>query len=205
MKHISSIASGVALGSAGLVMMSLLSGCESKQEEQKQQNKFLVIEQQGNGKYVVVENMPTEGPSRAIIREKDADGKVTERILSQDEMKALAGEEYKKVQDGTSETVTGSHSEGMGLAGTILAAAGGAIMGNMIANALMGNKNFSQNAAASNKSAYSRSAPSGGTPSSAPSSSSSPAKKSYFGSSGTSATSGSTSGSSTSSSTSSGS
>ncbi|HUH41809.1 MAG TPA: hypothetical protein VLZ29_01705 [Sulfurimonas sp.] len=61
MKHIYSIANGVALGSAGIIMMGVLSGCESS--EQQQQNKFLVIEQQANGKYIVVEEMPTEGPS----------------------------------------------------------------------------------------------------------------------------------------------
>jgi hypothetical protein len=185
MKHISSIASGVALGSAGIMMMSILSGCS--QEEQKPQNKFLVIEQQSDGKYIVVEEMPTEGPSRAVIREKDADGKVTERFMNEDEMKALAEEEYKKVQDGSSETLSsGESSPGMGLAGTILAAAGGAIMGNMIANALMNNKNFSKNAASSNKSAYSRSAAA-----KAPSSGSS--GKSFFGSSSKSASSASSS------------
>ena len=82
MKHISSIASGIALGSAGIAMMSVLSGCESKQQEQVQQNKFLIIEQQTNGKYVVVEEMPTDGPSRAIIREKDANRNLTKRFIN---------------------------------------------------------------------------------------------------------------------------
>jgi len=157
MKHISSLTSGIALGSAGLLMMSVLTGCEAPQE--KAQNKFLVIEQQANGKYVVVEEMPTDGPSRAIIREKDAYGNVTERFMNEAEMKALAEQEYQKVQNGTSETTQASGgSEGMGLAGTILAVAAGSLMGNMIANSLMGNKNFSRNATSANKSAYSRSA-----------------------------------------------
>jgi hypothetical protein len=176
MKHIYSITSGVALGSAGVVMMSILSGCESSQQEQKQQqNKFLVIEQQADGKYTVVEEMPTEGPSRAIIREIDANGNKTERIMSEAEMKALAEQEYKKVQDGTSETLSSSEgSAGMGLAGTILAVAAGSLLGNMIGNALMNNKNFSQRASAANQSAYNR--PASGTPNAASSS-----KKSYFG------------------------
>ena len=155
MKHISSIASGVALGSAGIAMMSVLSGCEAPQEQQ--QNRYLVIEQQTNGKYIVVEEMPTEGPSRAIIREKDMNGNITERFMNEAEMKALAEQEYQKVQNGTSET-TQSGGGGMGLAGTILAVAAGSLMGNMIANSLMGNKNFSQRASSVNKSAYSRSA-----------------------------------------------
>lgn len=174
MKHISSIASGVALGSAGVVMMSVLSGCEAPQEQQ--QNRFLVIEQQTNGKYIVVEEMPTEGPSRAIIREKDANGNTTERFMSEAEMKALAEQEYQKVQDGTSETIQdGGGSAGMGLAGTILAVAAGSLLGNMIGNALMNNKNFSKNSATSNKSAYSRSAASRASKSST--------RKSFFGNS----------------------
>ena len=47
---------------------------------------------------------------------------------------------------------------GMGLAGTILAVAAGSLMGNMIGNALMGNKNFANRSSSVNKSAYSRSA-----------------------------------------------
>ena len=157
MKHISSISSGIALGSAGAIMMGVLSGCESPQQEQ--QNRYLVIEQQTNGKYIVVEEMPTEGPNRAIIREKDENGNTVERFMNESEMKALAEQEYQKVQDGTSETVSnGDSSAGMGLAGTILAVAAGSLMGNMIGNALMNNKNFSKRSSSVNKSAYSRSA-----------------------------------------------
>ena len=174
MKHISSIAGGVALGSAGVIMMGVLSGCEAPQEQQ--QNRFLVIEQQANGKYVVVEEMPTEGPNRAIIRERDANGKVTERFMNEEEMKALAEQEYQKVQNGTSETIQdGGGSAGMGLAGTILAVAAGSLLGNMIGNALMNNKNFSRNSARTNKSAYSRSA-------SSRASKSRSSRKSFFGS-----------------------
>jgi len=158
MKHITSLASGVALGSAGVAMMSVLSGCAG-QEQQQVQNKFLVIEQQSNGKYTVVEEMPTEGPSRAIIRERDANGHITERFMNEEEMKKLAEQEYSKVQDGSSETLqNGSGSAGMGLGGTILAVAAGSLLGNMIGNALMGNKNFANRATNVNKSAYARTA-----------------------------------------------
>jgi len=172
MRHISSIAGGAALGSAGVIMMSVLSGCEAPQE--KQQNRFLVIEQQTNGKYIVVEEMPTDGPSRAIIREKDVNGNTTERFMNEAEMKALADQEYQKVQNGTSET-TQSGSGGMGLGGTILAVAAGSLLGNMIGNSLMNNKNFSQRSSSVNKSAYSRSAASRASKSSS-------SKKSFFGS-----------------------
>jgi len=174
MKHISSLASGAALGSAGIMMMSVLSGCTQQQAEQ--QNRFLVIEQQANGKYIVVEEMPTDGPSRAIIREKDENGNTVERFMNEAEMKALAEQEYQKVQNGTSETMQDNGgSAGMGLAGTILAVAAGSLLGNMIGNALMNNKNFSKNATSSNKSAYSRSAASRASKTSS--------KKSFFGSS----------------------
>ena len=173
MRHISSIAGGAALGSAGVIMMGVLAGC-SGQQEQEAQNRFLVIEQQANGKYIVVEEMPTEGPSRAIIREKDANGNTVERFMNEAEMKALAEQEYQKVQNGTSETVqSGDSSAGMGLAGTILAVAAGSLLGNMIGNALMNNKNFSKRSGSVNKSAYSRSAASRASKSSS--------KKSFFG------------------------
>ena len=169
------------LGSTGALMMSVLTGCESHQEQEK--NRFLVIEQQTNGKYVVVEEIPTDGPSRAIIREKDAQGNTVERFMNEAEMKALAEQEYQKVQNGTSETLQeNSGGAGMGLAGTILAVAAGSLMGNMIGNALMNNKNFSRNSASSNRSAYSRSA---AGKSSAKKSSS---KKSFFGGSKSSST-----------------
>ena len=173
MRHISSLASGVALGSAGIAMMSVLTGCSS--QEQQAQNKFLVIEKQANGKYTVVEEMPTDGESRAIIRERDANGRVTERFMSEAEMKALAESEYAKVQNGTSETIQdGGGSAGMGLAGTILAVAAGSLLGNMIGNALMNNKNFANRSSNVNKSAYSRSAAGKAAKKSS-------AKKSFFG------------------------
>ncbi|WP_457746994.1 hypothetical protein [Sulfurimonas sp.] len=153
MKHISSLSSGVVLGTAGILVMSTLSGCQQRQQEA--QNKFLVIEQLANGKYKVVEEMPTEGPTRAIIREHDEFGNVHERFMNDAELKALAAQEYEKVQNGTSETLQdNSSSAGMGLAGTILAVAAGSLLGNMIGNALMNNKSFSRNT----RSAYTASA-----------------------------------------------
>lgn len=167
------ITNNVLLGTTGALMMSVLTGCEAPQEEKK--NRFLTIEKQTNGKYIVVNEEPIDGPSRAIIRETDANGMVTERFMNEAEMKALAEQEYKKVQDGTSETLQeGGGSAGMGLAGTILAVAAGSLMGNMIGNALMNNKNFSKNSATSNKSAYSRSA-------AGKASKSGSSKKSFFG------------------------
>jgi len=145
--------SAIALGSMGVVVMSALSGCGG-QEQEEAKNRFLIIEQTSTGKYTVIEEIPTDGPSRAIIREKDENGRVIERIMSEEEMRVLADQEYQKVQNGTSETTQGNSAGGMGLGGTILAVAAGSLLGNMIANQLMGNKNFSQNANRVNKSAY---------------------------------------------------
>lgn len=173
MKHIKAIGSGIFLGTAGVTVMSVLAGCA--QEQQEPQNRFLVVQQQPGGKYVVVEEMPTEGPNRAIIREYDESGTMTERFMNEAEMKALAQQEYDKMQSGQSELNAPPQGEGMGLAGTILAVAAGSLLGNMIGNALMNNSNFRQHADRVNKSAYhastsGKTAKSGST------------KKSFFGS-----------------------
>ena len=185
MKHLSTIGSAALLGSMGIVVMSSISGC-SGQQEQEPQNRFLVIEQQPGGKYIVVEEMPTEGPSRAIIRERDENGVVTERFMNEEEMRRLAEQEYQKVQSGQSElNQEPSASPGMGLAGTILAVAAGSLLGNMIGNALMGNKNFQRHSDTVNKSAYHQSA--------ASRKASSGSKRSFFGGSKTGSSSTSTS------------
>ena len=144
--------SGITLGSMSLVVMAALSGCVQEQEEPK--NRILTIEQTSPGKYTVIEEVPTDGPSRAIIRERDENGFIKERLMSEEEMRILAEQEYQKVQEGRSETTQGDNAGGMGLGGTILAVAAGSLLGNMIANQLMGNKNFSQNADRVNRSAY---------------------------------------------------
>jgi hypothetical protein len=183
MKHFTS-ANSIMMGSMGIIVLSALSGCQSSQEQQAEgQNKFLVVEQQPSGKYVVIEEMPTTGPSRAIIHETDENGTVHERVMSEAEMKQLADQEYKKMQEGKSELNANPQGEGMGLGGTILAAAGGALLGNVIGNMLMNNSTFRKNQDASNRSAYHRSA--SGMGSSATTGSQ---KKSFFGNSGSKST-----------------
>jgi hypothetical protein len=193
MKHFTS-AKHIMMGTMGLIVLSALNGCQSAPEEQASseesvnQNKFLVVEQQPNGKYVIVEEMPTSGPSRAIIKETDENGTVTERVMSEAEMKELADQEYKKMEEGKSELNAEPQGEGMGLAGTILAAAGGALLGNMIGNALMNNKNVQRHQDTSNRSAYHRSSASGSN-----SATSNSQKKSFFGNSASKSTSSSSS------------
>jgi uncharacterized membrane protein YeaQ/YmgE (transglycosylase-associated protein family) len=171
-KQMMKTVNAIALGSVGIMVSSAITGCAPQQQEQQMGNKFLVIQEDANGKYTVVEEHPTEGPTRAIIRDKEGN----ERFMNEAELKALAEQEYQKVEDGTSETVSApSGDAGMGLAGTILAAAAGALLGNMIANKLMNNSNFQQRSTMNNKSAYSRST------SPTKSSTSTSSKKSYFG------------------------
>lgn len=186
MKHLLR-AKHIYLGATGLALISALSGCqnsatnESDKETQseKWENKIIVAEELSNGKYVILEETPTQGESRAIIRSKDENGTVHERVMTQAEMKDLANNEYKKMNEGKSELNSEPKSEGMGLGGTILAAAGGALLGNMIGNALMNNSNVRQHQDMSNRSAYHQTH---NTPFhlSSPSSSSTP-KKSFFG------------------------
>ena len=188
MKHFMS-ANTIITGTVGLAVLSALSGCQSAPEEQAEaQNKFLVVEQLSSGKYVIVEEMPTEGPSRAIIKETDENGTVSERVMSEAEMKELADQEYKKMEAGQSELNAEPHSEGMGLGGTILAAAGGALLGNMIGNMLMNNKNVQRHQDMSNRSAYHRSSAGGSK-----SATSNSQKKSFFGNSASRSTSSSSS------------
>lgn len=175
MNHISTIGSAALLGSVGITVMSVLTGCEAPQAEE--QNKFYVIEQQPNGKYIVLEEMPTDGENRAIIRELDAEGNVNERFMNEAEMQELARQEYEKMQSGQSELNAEPSGDGMGLAGTILAVAAGSLLGNMIGNALMGNKNFQRHTNSVNRSAYHQSRTSGATKSAGSS------KKSFFSSS----------------------
>lgn len=158
MKHIQTIGSALMLGSVGVTVMSVLGGCSAQEQQAEAPNRFLIVEQQPGGKYVVVEEVPTEGPNRAIIREHDAQGNMTERFMNEAEMKALAEQEYQKMQAGQSELNQAPQGEGMGLAGTILAVAAGSLLGNMIGNALMNNSNFRQHADRVNRSAYHRDA-----------------------------------------------
>lgn len=153
LKHIRTYQGGAVIGGMALVVASAITGCS---QEQEVQNKKIYVEQLSSGKYVVTEEIPTQGPTEAFITQKDG----TIRRMSEAELKALAEQEYSRVQDGSSETMHANNGEGMGLAGTILATAAGVLLGNAIANSLMGNKNFRQNkqAATSRARSFNRSA-----------------------------------------------
>lgn len=154
MKHIRNFGNGAVLGSMSLVVISALSGCSEQKDESINENKFIIVKELPTGKYEVVSEEPTSGPTQVVVEQKDG----TLKRLSQEEIKKIAEEEYKKVQEGTSEATQSNNGGGMGLGSTILAVAAGSILGNMIANQLMGNKNFQRNnyAASSRARAFQR-------------------------------------------------
>jgi hypothetical protein len=153
-KHIFSYS---MVGSLGLTIVSSLQGCGGDQpptppkdqaagaisEATKGEGVFMVIQQTGKNPdtFELKEKYPAS-ETRAIL--KDMEGK--ERILTQDELKKMAEEEAKKVEDGTSALAKEATAEnqGLSLGETILASAAGALVGGMIANKLMGNSNYQQ-------------------------------------------------------------
>ena len=175
-KHLTTIASATAFGTMSVIVASTLTGCSSQEKEQQiDGNKILTIEQQPNGKYIIIEEIPTTGPNKAILREYDENGVMHERLMSEDEMRRIAQQEYDKMQNGQSELNQAPGADaGMGLGGALLAGVAGALLGNMIGNALMNNKNFAQRANKVNRSATHRS-------SSRSAARSSSQKKSFFG------------------------
>jgi hypothetical protein len=185
MKHyIKKISNYSIVGSIGILTVFLLAGCDNKKNENKQaggdkklaeagktEGQFLVIQETAPGKYKVVEQYPSNGPSRAIL--KDMNG--TEKLLSEAELKTLAEAEAKKVENNTSNLTrapqdASMHGGGMSLGETILAGAAGALIGGYIANKLFSNPNFQANQRVAAPSAVSK--PVGGykpgTPGAAP-------------------------------------
>lgn len=164
MKHIKKVTSYSMVGSLGLTIVAGLQGCgeapqdrnaQALQEQQggmetlqgdlQEQNYFLVIEQTAKDpdRYQLAERHPTSGDTRAILRGLDG----SETILSNEELKALAEAEAKKVEEGTSnltQAPTQASASGLSLGETILASAAGALIGGMIANKLAGNANYKQ-------------------------------------------------------------
>lgn len=159
MRHIKKALCYSVAGSLGLAVIASLQGCgdqssqppassgfDSTASDNIEQNFFLVLEQTGSDPdtYQVLEKHPTDGPTRAIIRMPDG----TERFMSEEELKRIAEEEAARVEAGTSRLTEENPSMqpgGLSLGETLLAAAGGALIGGMLDNALMGNRNFQRN------------------------------------------------------------
>ena len=187
MKHIKKFKELASKGALAAIMATGLTGCNTGQSEQAntavvKQNATVFIEKTDQG-YKIADEFPSN-ETRVFLREKDAEGNMNERLLSQAEIDKLLKEENAKIDAGTSNLTNGNaqmSSGGMSLGEAILASAAGAIIGSWIGSKLFGSPGFNaaRQGACSNPSAYSRSQSSfGGAKTGAASSG---AKSGFFG------------------------
>ena len=187
MKHIKKFKELASKGALAAIMATGLAGCNSGGGEQAntavvKQNATVFIEKTDRG-YKIADEFPSN-ETRVFLREKDAEGRMNERLLSQAEIDKLLKEENAKIDAGTSNLTNGNaqmSSGGMSLGEAILASAAGAIIGSWIGSKLFGSPgyNAARQGAYSNPSAYSRSQSSfGGAKTGAASSG---AKSGFFG------------------------
>lgn len=187
MKHIKKFKELASKGALAAIMATGLAGCNTGQSEQAntavvKQNATVFIEKTDRG-YKIADEFPSN-ETRVFLREKDAEGRMNERLLSQAEIDELLKVENAKIDAGTSNLTNGNaqmSSGGMSLGEAILASAAGAIIGSWIGSKLFGSPgyNAARQGAYSNPSAYSRSQSSfGGAKTGAASSG---AKSGFFG------------------------
>ncbi|MCI7463899.1 MAG: UPF0323 family lipoprotein [Campylobacter sp.] len=187
MKHIKKFKELASKGALAAIMATGLTGCNTGQSEQAntavvKQNATVFIEKTDRG-YKIADEFPSN-ETRVFLREKDAEGRMNERLLSQAEIDELLKVENAKIDAGTSNLTNGNaqmSSGGMSLGEAILASAAGAIIGSWIGSKLFGSPGFNaaRQGAYSNPSAYSRSQSSfGGAKTGAASSG---AKSGFFG------------------------
>ena len=187
MKHIKKFKELASKGALAAIMATGLAGCNSSGSEQAntavvKQNATVFIEKTDQG-YKIADEFPSN-ETRVFLREKEAEGNMNERLLSQAEIDKLLKEENAKIDAGTSNLTNGNaqmSSGGMSLGEAILASAAGAIIGSWIGSKLFGSPGFNaaRQGAYSNPSAYSRSQSSfGGAKTGAASSG---AKSGFFG------------------------
>ena len=165
MKHIKKFKELASKGALAAIMATGLAGCNSSGSEQAntavvKQNATVFIEKTDQG-YKIADEFPSN-ETRVFLREKDAEGNMNERLLSQAEIDKLLKEENAKIDAGTSNLTNGNaqmSSGGMSLGEAILASAAGAIIGSWIGSKLFGSPGFNaaRQGAYSNPSAYSRS------------------------------------------------
>lgn len=135
MKHIKNFSSLASKAAIAGILASGLVGCgDSTQGSQSsgqivKQNATVFIEKTQNG-YKIADEFPSN-ETRVFLREKDENGVMNERLLTQAEMDALMREENAKIEAGTSALTNGAQlsSGGMSLGEAILASAAGAIIG----------------------------------------------------------------------------
>lgn len=163
MKHIKKFGELAGRGALLAILATGVAGCGEENANQGvaiKQNATVFIEKTEQG-YKIADEFPSN-ETRVFLREKDADGKMNERLLSQAEIDELLKEENAKIEAGTSNLTNGNaqmSSGGMGLGEAILASAAGAIIGSWIGSKLFGSPayNAARQGAYSNPSTYSRS------------------------------------------------
>lgn len=161
MKHIHRIKNYAMVGGLGVMAVFALNACDqnngnnlnSTLQSSQKNGAFVVIEEQLDGTYKVLEEYPSE-QTRVMLKDKNG----VERILSQSEIDELIKQEEVAINAGESE-LTNPNGGGLGLGGAILASAAGAILGSYIGNKLFNNPNYQNNAQRNYKSpqAYERS------------------------------------------------
>ncbi|CAM3303124.1 UPF0323 family lipoprotein [Helicobacter labetoulli] len=162
MKHINTIKNYAMVGGLGVMAIFGLNACDSGNnnnelnstlQNSQKNGAFVIIEEQFDGSYKVLEEYPSE-QTRIMLKDKNGD----ERMLSQAEIDELIKQEESKINAGTSE-LTNPNGGGLGLGGAILASAAGAILGSYIGNKLFNNPNYQANQQRNYKSpqAYERS------------------------------------------------
>ena len=154
--YIKQVTSYSMVGSLGLVIAASLQGCgeglppvDSQQDQNSSiadaaaEGYFMIIQQTGTNPdtYELKERYPSSQGTRAILRDMNGE----EQVLSEEELTRLAEAEAKKLEEGTSQlSQPVAQNQGLGLGEMILASAAGALLGNVLANKLMGNRNFQQ-------------------------------------------------------------
>lgn len=158
-RHIRKIKSFAIGGLSCLVILSL-HGCDTSSTSSAsahpvKQGAFVILEEQSNGKYKVLEEQPSS-ITKIIVKKLDG----TEEVLSDTKVQELIKQESVKIDQNQSElTQKDGGQSGFGLGSAILASAAGAILGSYIGNKLFNNPAFQQNALRNYKSpqAYERS------------------------------------------------
>lgn len=165
MKHIRKISDYAMIGGLSALVVVSLQGCGSSDKSSDSQNTqslstiaktqgaFVIIEEQANGAYKILEEYPSD-TTRIVL--KKADG--SERMLTQEEIDQLIKSEATKIDQGTSQ-LTNPQGGGLSLGETILASAAGAMLGSWIGSKLFNNQNYQSQQRTSYKSpqAYERS------------------------------------------------
>lgn len=162
MKHINTIKNYAMVGGLGVMAIFGINACDSGNnnnelnstlQNSQKNGAFVIIEEQFDGSYKVLEEYPSE-QTRVMLKDKNGG----ERMLSQAEIDELIKQEESKINAGTSE-LTSPNGGGLGLGGAILASAAGAILGSYIGNKLFNNPNYQANQQRNYKSpqAYERS------------------------------------------------